>query len=124
VAQLLHGLLTHPSTRAALAEKGIAHRELHFKLHIPLDNCKIVGTELFSLATQSRVFLVGLSRLDELNNQASYEGKCGEPLGLCHFAFHVLPIETDLPNDAEQHYYEPWVSYCKVPTTENHYILG
>ena len=25
VAQLLHGLLTHPSTRAALAEKGIAH---------------------------------------------------------------------------------------------------
>ena len=23
VAQLLHGLLTHPSTRAALAEKGI-----------------------------------------------------------------------------------------------------
>ena len=25
VAQLLHGLHTHPSTRAALAEKGIAH---------------------------------------------------------------------------------------------------
>jgi hypothetical protein len=25
VAQLLHGLLTHPSARAALAEKGIAH---------------------------------------------------------------------------------------------------
>ena len=25
VAQLLHGLLTHPSTRAALAVKGIAH---------------------------------------------------------------------------------------------------
>jgi hypothetical protein len=25
MAQLLHGLLTHPSTRAALADKGIAH---------------------------------------------------------------------------------------------------
>ena len=25
VAQLLHGLLTHPSTRAALDEKGLAH---------------------------------------------------------------------------------------------------